>query len=166
MSVLDMLARAEVSSDLQHHSNHCAVDVLGAAGMASVSNPAYMALFRVKFLNDASELSTAKSIFIRWARRAMVSRGLVADQASRIGSQALMKWLYDVCPACTGLGYQAIPGCPTLSDTPCINCGGTGKPPNDGKAKPSEVFRDIHDRADSVVRAIQGGIENKLGKTY
>src|SRR3970040_1829842 len=126
MSALDMLARAETSSDLQHHEYQCAVDVLGAVGMATVHTPNSMALYRLKYLNDAKQMTICKGIFARWAYRAMQNRKVDPQGASRVGVQALTAWIGDVCHVCQGRKHKVIAGTPTLSDKPCGACKGTG----------------------------------------
>lgn len=172
MSVLDMLARAETSSDLQHHDYMSDVYVLGAAGMAACSNPAHMSIFRVKYLNDATELDAAKRLFITWARRVMTLRGIdpsglavnprKTESANRIGVQAFHLWLDDVCHTCHGRRYEVPDGAPSLSDRTCPDCKGSGK--NEIKHQHPEVIRDLHERADTAVNAIQAGIDGKLGR--
>lgn len=164
MGVLDMLARAEVSSDLEHHDHDCDVDTLGAAGMAAAQNFAHMAIFRIKYLNDPAEVDSAKRLFIMWARRAMINRGVNPSSASRVGVQAMTAWVNDVCQACHGLKYQAITGTPALSDKPCSKCNGTGKNQIRHGGELGEVFKDLLERADSACVTIQLGIKNKLGR--
>lgn len=164
MRVLNQLARAEVSSDLAHHPHHCHVDVLGAAGMAAYSNHAHMAIFRIKYLNDTAEIESAKRLFIMWARRSMINRNIDPRSASRVGVQALTSWVCDVCQVCNGLGYQVVAGTPTLSDRPCGTCGGTGKNKVREHGEIAEVVKDLHERADTAVRVIQGGLKDKLGR--
>lgn len=164
MSALDMLARAETSSDLQHHDRPCDVDVLGAAGMAACHNHAHMALFRLKYLNDQTEIGEAKTLFIMWARRAMINRKVNPSGASRLGVQALTAWVCDVCQVCNGLGHQVVVGTPTLSDKACGKCGGTGKNKVREYGDIAEVVKDLFERADTAVRIIQGGVNDKYGR--
>lgn len=176
MSALDMLARAETSSDLQHHTYDCHVDVLGAAGMAAASNHAHMSIFRIKYMNDIAEIESAKRLFIMWARRAMINRGMDASgmmassgkpktpSASRVGVQALTQWVNDVCPACHGLKYIVPDGTPALSDKKCGKCNGTGKNQIKQAGDLGDVMKDLIERADSACVTIQRGIDEKLGR--
>ena len=164
MSVLDMLARAEVSSDLQHHARPCDVDILGAAGMAAHSNHAHMALFRLKYLNDHAEITEAKSLFIRWARITMINRKVNPAGASRMGARALTSWLADVCHVCNGRKHKVIDGTPTLSDKACGSCKGTGRNKIRERGELAEVVKDLHERADTAVRVIHGGVNDKMGR--
>lgn len=163
MGVLDMLARAEVSSDLAHHERHCDVDVLGAAGMAAAGNVRHMAVFRVKYLNDDAELPAAKRYFIQVTRIHMIRRKINPAGASRLGTQILSHWLNDVCPACHGLKYMAIDGAPALSDKQCQPCKGTGRRKLPYGGPELEVVRDVIERADSAVHTIQRGMNEKMG---
>ena len=164
MSALDLLCRAEVSSDLAHHDHDCDVDTLGAAGMAAAQNFAHMAIFRIKYLNDAGEIGSAKRLFVMWARRAMINRNMSAASASRVGVQALTAWVNDVCPACNGLKYLVPAGTPALSDKQCHKCNGTGKNQIRSPGELGEVFKDLLERADSACVTIQRGIDEKLGR--
>ena len=163
MGTLDRLATAETSSDLQHHDRPCDVDVLAAAGMAASHNHAHMSLFRLKYLNDATELDIAKRLFVMWARRAMINRKLDPAKASRLGVQALTQWISDICQSCNGLKYPVIVGTPTLSDKPCQCCKGTGRSKVKEHGDMGEVVKDLHERADTAIRVIQGGVKEKMG---
>lgn len=164
MSVLDLLARAEVSSDLEHHEYDCAVDVLGAAGMVGAANFANISIFRVKYLNDLNEVAQAKKIFIRWTYRMMANRGLDPTKASRIGVQVFTHWVNDICPACNGLKRLIIAGTPTLSGKDCPKCSGTGKKPIPITGELGEVFKDVGERADSACQTIRRGLSEKIGR--
>ena len=160
--MLDRLARAETSSDLRHYEEPCAVDVLKAAGLAGIDAPIYLALYRLKYLNDMQEITACKHIFIRWAAVSMQRRGLDQQKASRAGVRALTQWVGEVCTECSGRGYHIIEGSPTLSDRPCGSCKGTGKKPIKGVDAESEVIRDVISRAESAVITIQGRLEDRL----
>lgn len=168
MGALDRLARAEVSSDLQHHEHDCHVDVLGAAGMAASQHVGHMAVFRAKYLDDSTEIDAAKRLFVMWARRSMIRRKIDAKSASRVGVQALAHWIDDICPVCRGVRYIVPDGAPMLTDKQCTPCNGTGKRQLKLNAEHAavkemiEVFRDLFERADSACNAIQRRVEEKL----
>lgn len=164
MSVLDLLARAETSSDLRHHAYFCDVDVIGAAGMAAIHNPGHLAVYRLKYMADHASADTAKSVFILWARRAMIRRGVNPASASRRGVQILMQWLADICQPCGGRGYPSVAGTPTLSAQPCRHCKGSGKNAVPGSGPEHDVARDVIERADDAVYVIRGLIGAKLGQ--
>lgn len=164
MSVLDQLARAEVSSDLKHHDRHCDVDVLGAAGMASTVNPRHLAVFRVKYLGDVEEMQAATRYFVHIAQISMIRRKVNPAGASRLGTQILTHWLDDTCPACNGLKFIAVEGAPALSDRPCQPCNGTGRRKLPYGGPELEVVRDVMERADSAVSTIRRGLAEKMGR--
>ena len=162
-TILDRIASAETSSDLSHKPHNCAVDVLGAVGMAAIQNPAHLAVYRVKYLNDLADIAPAKRIFILWARRSMVRRKIVADCAGRLGTQIFTQWVNDTCSTCQGRKYPIIDGTPTLSIKPCSACSGTGKTPIKAQsAETLEVCFDVIERADAVILTIQRMIREKL----
>jgi hypothetical protein len=164
MSALDMLLRAEVSSDLTHRDRFSDVDVLGAAGMAAANQFIHTCLYRIKYLYDLSEADAAKRIFIRWTRVSMVNRKISPAGASRVGVQALTSWVDDICDACGGHGYMPMPGAPALSDRPCPACSSTGKRKPKAKGAELDVLRDVHGRADAAVRMVEVGLDFKMGR--
>lgn len=163
MSVLDLLAKAETSSDLRHHEYFCSIDVIGAAGMSAIHDPGMLAIYRVKYLSDLADLPQAKSTFILWARRAMIRRGVNPAKASRLGVQILIEWIGDVCQHCQGRGYPKADTAPMLSAKPCDKCGGSGKNPIKGYGADREVALDVMERADDSINFIQRRIGVKLG---
>lgn len=163
MSALDMLARAEVSSDLSHKEYLCDVDVLAAAGLSSTRNFAHLSIFRLKYLNDAAEITTGKRLFIQWARIAMLKHKINPASASRVGVHALSQWIDDTCHACRGVKHAIIPGTPALSARVCPHCHGSGK--NPVKAESAAlvgVYKDLRDRADAVCESIRRGVKGRL----
>lgn len=164
MGVLDMLARAETSSDLQHHEYDCAVDVLGATGMATARDFVSLSLYRLKYLNDTAEIEQCKATFIRWAYRSMQNRKIDPKGASRIGVQALTAWIGDVCNVCQGRKYKRIEGSPALSDRPCDCCGGTGKNQIRAHGDMRDVMLDVAERADAAILALNRGVDDRLGR--
>ena len=165
MAILDILARAEVSSDLSHKEFDCAVDVLGAVGMSAIHNPEHLAIFRVKYLNDIADIPAAKRVFILWARRAMMRRGVNASGASRLGVQTLTAWLNDVCQTCKGLKFAITEGTPMLSTKACPKCKGTGKTIIESDSVTSlEIMFELIERADAAIYSAQGKIKTKLGE--
>lgn len=162
MSALEKLARAEVSSDLKHYDRPCDVDTLTAAGMAAVKHLPHLSVFRLKFLNDATEMAAAKAIFIRWAFFSLQRRKLNPQMANRVGVKALAAWLDDVCHSCRGVRFQAITGTPSLSDKSCPCCNGTGKQPIRVERDLLDVLKDCHERADDACQTIRRGMDAKM----
>lgn len=132
--------------------------------MAAAKNFAHMALFRIKYMNDSTEIESAKRLFIMWARKQMINRKVNPSGASRVGVQALTAWVNDVCPACNGLKHKVVEGTPTLSPKPCGSCGGTGRNRIRQQGEVGEVMKDLMERADTAVVTIQIGIKNKMGR--
>lgn len=164
MSIIDILASAETSSDLSHREYDCAVDVLGAVGMSAIHNPDHLAIYRVKYLNDIADIPAAKRVFILWARKSMMRRKIDASGASRLGVQSLIAWLDDICKGCNGLKFAIREGTPTLSTKVCEKCQGTGKNPVKAESSAKlEIMFELLDRADAAIFAAQGKIKSKLG---
>ena len=168
-TILDRIASAETSSDLSHKPHGCDVDVLKAIALACIRNPAYMAVYRVKYANDKKNLTNvkdmpaAKEIFILWARKSMVRRKIIATGASRLGCKILTQWIDDTCRPCNGLKYTTLDSAPVLSIKPCQACSGTGKTPIKAQsAQTLEVCFDVIDRADAIILTIQRMIKEKL----
>lgn len=163
MGIAEKISRSELSDDLRHHEHDCAVDVLGAVGMGAASiNPAYLAIYRLKYNNDRESMDTVKQTFIVWARNSMIRRKIDAGSAPRIAAQALQKWLFDVCQKCGGTGYPKITGTPSLSAKKCHACGGSGKVPLHAGPEISEVFRDVFDRAEIAVSMVLNTTRERL----
>ena len=159
-----MVASAETSSDLSHKEHQCAIDIVGAVGMAAIQNPEHLAIWRVKYLNDIADIPAAKRIFILWARRAMMRRDVDASGSSRLGTQTLTAWLNDVCQTCNGLKFAIIERTPTLSTNQCKACHGTGFPPVKADSTTNlEIMFELIERADAAIYAAQGKIKTKLG---
>lgn len=164
MGMADRITRAELSDDLRHHEHDCAVDVLGAVGMAAASiNPAYLAIYRLKYNNDIASRDTVKQIFSVWARNSMMRRNISPASAGRVGFQAMQKWLFDTCQTCTGTGHPVIAGTPSLSAKPCASCGGTGKAQLQCAPDLRDVFLDVIDNAEAAVASVLRNAKNKLG---
>ena len=165
MTILDRVASAETSKNLAHKREFCDVDVIGAVGMAAIQNPEHLAIWRVKYLNDIADIPAAKRIFILWARRAMMRRGVNPAGASRLGVQTLTQWLDEVCNACDGQKYLRIEKTPSLSAKACPKCQGTGKNPiKSDSAATLEVVFDVIERADGIMFELQNRIQRTLGE--
>lgn len=123
-----------------------------------------MALYRLKYLNDAGQLAPAKAVFIRWTYRAMQNRKQDPKGASRVGVQALTAWIGDVCHVCQGRKYKVVEGTPALSDKPCGACKGTGRNQIKEGGEIGEVMRDVAERADSAILSLQSGVDYKMGR--
>ena len=164
MAILDMVAGAETSSDLRHKEHQCAIDIVGAVGMAAIQNSEHLAIWRVKYLNDIADIPAAKRIFILWARRSMMRRDVDASGASRLGTQTLTAWINDVCQTCNGLKFMITEGTPILSTKVCQKCQGTGKNPVKADSVTNlDIMFELIERADAAIYSAQGKIKTKLG---
>lgn len=163
MGISEKIIRAETSDDLRHHEYDCAVDTLGAVGMAAASiHPAYLALFRLKFENDLASRDTVKQIFMVWTRNAMMRHRIAPASAGRIAHQVLQKWLFDVCQKCAGTGHPKIDGTPSLSAKACFSCGGTGKQPIHGAPDMRDVFADVIEHAEIAIASVLKNTKKRL----
>lgn len=162
MSALDLLMKAEGSRDLQHYARSCAVDVLGAAGMVSMRAVGSDMLYRIKYLGDFTGTQDAQSMFIRKTYSAMKRRKLNADEAGRVGHQALKAWIGSVCGTCHGRKYEVIEGTPKLSARPCGTCHGSGSAPLLVKGENAVAIRDVMAWADALLHNMEKRLSLKL----
>ena len=163
MGIAEKIIRAETSDDLRHHEYDCAVDTLGAVGMAAASiHPAYLAIYRLKYENDLASRETVKQIFMVWAHNSMLRRQIESVNVPRIAAQAMQKWLFDVCQTCSGTGHPKMLGTPSLSAKPCGSCGGSGRQIMRGSPDMMDIFSDILDNADIAVATVLKHTKRKL----
>jgi hypothetical protein len=119
------VAGAEGSRDLSERIGTGDVDILRAVGMAGAHNLLGTLLWRLRYTGDTRELRrTAELLMDRVQGR---YGHLKVEQAGQAVGRVLRHWLNDVCPVCTGRGYDLIPDTPTLSDTLCAACNGAGR---------------------------------------
>ncbi len=165
MGISERIIRAELSDDLRHHECDCDIDVLGAVGMAAASiNPAYLALYRLKYSNDIASYGAVKQVFTIWAFNSMMRRQMPTRSAARVAAQALQKWLFDVCQACKGTGHPVIVGTPSLSKKICPSCSGTGRQKLHASQDMNDVILDIFERAEIAVATILTASKKRLGE--
>lgn len=164
MAMAERITRAELSDDLRHYEYDCSVDVLAAVGMATASiNPAYLAIYRLKFNNDVASKDTVKQVFTVWAYNSMSRRGMPTQSATRVAAQAMQKWLFDVCQVCGGTGYPVIIGTPSLSAKPCPSCGGSGRQRLHASPDMKDVIQDIFEHAEIAVASVLRNTKKRLG---
>lgn len=160
MTTLERITHAELSSDLSAKPYISDVDILTAVGMAGIRNPGWLAVFRLKYLNDWESATEAKDQFRRWAKRSMERRGMDIKAIDRAAEQALEHWIDDTCHPCKGHGYSMVPGTPHLSDVECQKCRGSGRKPIKGPL--AEVVNDVVCRAMDAVGWINGRVGTKV----
>jgi hypothetical protein len=135
MTITDRYAGAVRSSDLSNKAKDDATistdsDVIGAFGFAAKSEPLAVALLRL-FCGDNNAAREVVSILsvMAWDRAASMRVDLRRTQADDM-ARAVLAWHRDgVCRACSGHGFELIPGAPAVSARPCAACEGARKVP-------------------------------------
>jgi hypothetical protein len=105
------------------------IDKIIALGMVGISERLADAVFRVKYANEAREYGNALQGVYGLAR-ALDQRERWRYRRRRLwkmAKQVFNYWLMDVCPLCTGVGYEVVSGSPHLSDRACPACHGERK---------------------------------------
>lgn len=122
-SVIQKYTRAIGSSNLRDDAQHHQTEVLAAA---SLCRDLGTKLFRVKFAGDATSYPALLEAWREIVIGKAALRTWPADVSpSKVARLSLDHWLNDVCPACTGRGYEMVRGQPTvLSDVACRACAG------------------------------------------
>jgi hypothetical protein len=114
---------------LRQHEGPCDLDVIGALGLAGITETLADAVFRLKYNLDARTYDDSLDGVYRLAR-ALDQRHrwrLKRWRLRRMAKTVLDYWLSDVCPTCTGVRYEVVAGSPHLSDHVCQSCRGSGK---------------------------------------
>ncbi len=126
MQVIQKYSHAIGSSNLRDDAHHHATEVLHAAAW---SGELGSKLFRVKYANDVTTYPALLEAWRDIVKSKAVLRHWPADiSPSKIARLSLNHWLNDVCPSCTGRGYQPVAGVPSvMSDIACKQCAGTAK---------------------------------------
>ncbi len=137
-SIIDMLVSAFHSSHLSDGEGERDITRIGAAGLASRSQPLAMAIYELKYRLPADGLMSSSRmapVLLRLGhevrreckrQRWQMRRGRDCDDVALF---ALQWWLQSVCPACDGLRYALIDGTQRLSDRYCVKCNGEGRFP-------------------------------------
>lgn len=130
MKFEDRYALAVRSSNLRSDDRtmYSSVDILGAAGKASVKHPLSLAVLRL-FLGDKHavpqivDLLTLKAVGKAYRMNAKI------DQVSAsLLSRLVLDWYRDpVCKQCGGHRFKLFANTPKLSDQACGQCHGSGK---------------------------------------
>lgn len=152
MGILELLASAETSSDLQHHERQCHVDVLGAAGMAA-SKEGHLSLYRLKFLSDPGSMDEAKGQFLIWTKKVIIRRQFKLS-AKELAPEILILWLDDLCKTCQGRGIVGNRGCSA--------CASSGKEVIKGEKNRAVVITDVLEKADRTIEYIKTEITRRL----
>jgi len=129
MTARDRLASARQSSNLADKPDSLTdVSVLAAAGMVATGEAIGMALLRLRDTMDAKAWPFCIAAVSARVRTRCVSADPRPTEREQfdLAERILRAWVSPLCPACSGRGYQTIPGTPHMSDTPCSTCAGTG----------------------------------------
>ncbi|NML61805.1 hypothetical protein HHL21_12080 [Massilia sp. RP-1-19] len=126
MNVIHKYTLAVSSSNLRDDAHHHSTEVLAAAALCRDLGTR---LFRVKYAGDATTYPALLEDWRTIVEGKAAVRTWPADVSPRkVARLSLNHWLNDVCPVCTGRGYEAVRGAPTvMSDNVCKACGGTAK---------------------------------------
>lgn len=126
MNVIHQYTHAVSSSNLRDDAHHHSTEVLAAAALCRGLGTK---LFRVKYAGDATSYPALLEEWRAVVESKAALRTWPPDVSPRkIARLSLDHWLNDVCPACTGRGYQSVRGVPSvMSDIACGSCGGTAK---------------------------------------
>ena len=162
MSVLFRLALAELSSDLKHYEWDCQVDVLGAAGMASIKSKYQISLFRLKYGNDLNCLEEVCEQFKKWTRNELLVRKKRNVDVNALTAKLVVAWVDDVCKGCNGFKFGLIKGTPNLSDIPCETCKGSGKRKANVDVEYDDVANTVIAMANAELDAIRRNIAKKM----
>ena len=123
------------------------VDIIRASGMSGQANPLGMSIWRWRYGGDVRAMFT-------------VAKGLVEmGHAPELVGTVLSHLSNDVCPHCSGRGYELLPGAPVLSDDMCMHCHGTGRKPLVGMEENA-----LADTISRMEREIASAIMRKLSR--
>lgn len=130
-SIEERVGSALARGDLRQREGPCALDKVGALGMVGVTERLADAVFRLKYANDHHGYHEALAGVYSIARSLDAKNGwrLKRKTLHWMSKRVLHYWLSDVCPLCSGVGYEVIAGSPHLSDRPCQQCHGARKRP-------------------------------------
>jgi len=124
--IAQQYSKAAQSSDLTCDQWHQHTDVLAAVALSSELGGL---LWRVKYSNDATSYGALLTSWHAIVKRKAELRTWPAEiSPSQIARLSLDHWLTDICPSCTGRGWEPVKDVPSvMSDTPCKSCNGTSK---------------------------------------
>jgi hypothetical protein len=127
-SIEEQVANALNSRHLQYRPGPCHLDKVAALGAAQSDRRLSSDGLRLKLQLDPRFYAPTRTRLIRLVKHlSRVDRWQVKNAGFWIvfAREVLDYWLCDICPQCTGLGYEIIPGTPVLSPKACPGCGGT-----------------------------------------
>lgn len=115
--------RSAMTSDLRDDSTHHNTDILAAVALSSKMGSM---LFRVKY---GGEYDCVRDLTYLW--RAIIDKRLSRrgwnGVAKSVADKSLEFWLDDLCNTCKGRGHPIIVNTPSLEESTCPDCNGTGR---------------------------------------
>jgi hypothetical protein len=131
VTVFERIAVAAGSKHLEHKETDCAIDKIGALGLAGVQNELSSAVFRLKYGNEPRFYEAALVVVTRLSKALAGKHQWTGPgiQFESMNRAALDYWINDKCAACLGRGYEKMVGAPVLSDVACPVCKGTARRP-------------------------------------
>ena len=147
------IASKNLKSDAR--TTYSDADVIAAMGLASRgAAPLGVALARLLAGDRRAELDVSRILgegIVSYAFKSR-RREIKCIEAANM-ARAVLGWFRDgTCKTCGGVGFKRIDGTPSLSDTPCPVCRGSGK-------RSMEAMFDVHDR--ELARWAAAEIERK-----
>ncbi|KQQ32004.1 hypothetical protein ASF61_16860 [Duganella sp. Leaf126] len=162
-SVIQKYTRALGASNLRDDAQHHQTEVLAAAALCRDLGTK---LFRVKYAGDASSYSALLDAWREIVKTKAAHRTWPADVSpAKVARLSLDHWLNDVCPACTGRGYEAVRGQPTvLSDVACRACAGGGTRAVQAQHKLQHLVEDMVEALNAMSAHAAGQTMKRLAK--
>lgn len=126
MSIIDRYAGAIKTSNLKSEprTTYSDTDVIGAFGFAAKKNALGVSLARLL----CGDGRASREVIEQLASMAREKHHYLRPTQAQDIAKAVLAWnSHGVCKECDGHGYHIIPGAPSLSDTECKACKGTGR---------------------------------------
>jgi len=124
---------------------------MAAQGDSGSGNAAAMLLWEVTFRGKTQAKMALVEMLAKDVMMFMM-RARIDGDPRKIAMEVVAWWLHGTCKPCGGLGYERVPGTPTLSERLCKACNGTKKV----HLPQTEPHDWLHDRM-SRLQAIAGG---------
>jgi len=162
MGIVERYSRSINSSNLKSDEYHFDTDNLAAVALSSDFGGT---LFRVKYGLDATSYNalfeTWKQKVVRKSENRQWPKHISAKKVAEI---SLSYWLNDICEACSGKGFEMLPGYPVLSDEPCKCCQGSTKKPLVCESNWKDYILDMLEEMEDMSRSAAGRAMKKLAK--
>lgn len=162
MGLAQRYARAAGSDDLTNDELHVHPDVLAAVALSSHYGGLLM---RVKYMNDAASFKRLLDYWT-WIVSCKAQRRNWPDHVpvDKVAKISLLRWLNNVCPACTGRKHEGIFGTPHLSDKLCRLCDGSGEAPLRVDPRWRDYVLDMIEELTADEHKAAGRARSKLGR--